>query len=310
MEGYFPAWPLRNANTKMTLSDFLLELLVFLSGLGKSLASPFQLPSSSLSQPLHSLIISTTTMQAYTQVRLDDQLLASLELVLNLDSTLYWAQSQGDSSPPLPLSPEAPGSPLDLEAFEGNEEGWMDQEKCKFTLFDQKTPLERDRKKRGRRPLRPFDPIKKKTEEKDKYWLRGFRAYMKAEYNHIRAQISTEDRVFWREYLSIGGKPEKGNAYLSYGKKYKDFLFSHKTFTELFRDWFVTKGEQELAKKCEPNSDLWFVFYDYGVKELLPYEVNSATSSPELFPSNSKSPSALYDFTMVDSEDLVDSLLA
>lgn len=247
------------------------------------------------------------------QVRLDDQLLACLEQVLNLDSTLYWAQSPGDSSPPLPLSPEAPGSPLDLDAFEGSEEGWMDQGKdlkCNFALLDKQIAFDKTGKKRGRRPLRPFDPIKKKTEEKDKYWLRGFRAYMKAEYSHIRAQMSTEDRAFWREYLSIGGKPEKGNTYLSYGKKYKDFLFSHKTFTELFRDWFVTKGQQELAKKCEPNSDLWFVFYDYGVKELLPYEANSVTSSPELVPSNSKSPSGLYDFTMVDSEDLVDSMLA
>ena len=43
-----------------------------------------------------------------------------------------------------------------------------------------------DRPKRGRRPLRPYDPIRKKTEEKDKYWLRAFRSY-------IRKVVETEE---------------------------------------------------------------------------------------------------------------------
>jgi hypothetical protein len=252
-------------------------------------------------------------MEAYTQARLDDKLIASLEQVLNIDSVLYWTQNQGELSPPLLLSPENPGSPLHFDVSEGGvggelESGYEISYPCAH--YDQHTALEEGKKRRGRRPLRPFDPIKKKTEEKDKYWLRGFRAYMKAEYNHIRSEMSTEDRTFWREYLSTRGKPKKGNSYLSYGKKYKDFLFAHKTFTDLFRQWFIAKGQEELAKKCEPNSDLWFVFYDYGVKQLLPYEANSVTSSPELLPSEFKSTPTFYDFTMVDSEDLADSLLA
>lgn len=35
----------------------------------------------------------------------------------------------------------------------------------------------KEKRKRGRRPIRPQDPIRKKTEEKDKYWLRAFRSY-------------------------------------------------------------------------------------------------------------------------------------
>lgn len=52
------------------------------------------------------------------------------------------------------------------------------------------------KKKRGRRPLRPFDPIKKKTEEKDKYWLRAFRSYMKFYFAHIEDSLNEEEKEF------------------------------------------------------------------------------------------------------------------
>ena len=51
-------------------------------------------------------------------------------------------------------------------------------------------------KKRGRKPIRPNDPIKKKTEEKDKYWLRGFRGYMKNHYNEIAHTLNPEEQAF------------------------------------------------------------------------------------------------------------------
>lgn len=249
-------------------------------------------------------------METYAQLKLDDKLIASLDQVLNLDCTLYWTGNQGEDSPPLQMSPDAPDSPTHLNLYD---EEWLDDSHDISPSPITSPPLFPSvvlKRKRGRRPLRPFDPIKKKTEEKDKYWLRGFRAYMKSEYSHLRAVMSAEDRVFWKDYLGTGGKPEKGNVYLSYGRKYKNFLFSHRSFKELFRVWFVTKGQEELAKKCEPNSDLWFVFYDYGVKELLTYEPNSTVTSPEIRPVESKSQCDSDDFTMVDTEELTDALLA
>lgn len=124
------------------------------------------------------------------------------------------------------------------------------------------------KKRRGRRPLRPLDPIRKKTEEKDKYWLRAFRAYMRAAYPCLRERMSPEDRVFWEAYLSPSGKPGKGGQFSSYGRAYKSFLFSKPTFMKCFRRWFTEFGEAELAKKCARSTDLWFVFYDYASKDL------------------------------------------
>lgn len=68
------------------------------------------------------------------------------------------------------------------------------------------------RGRRGRRPLRPQDPVKKKTEEKDKYWLRAFRAYMKLEYEALQNIFTLAEQAFWRDHLGSGGKPEKGSA--------------------------------------------------------------------------------------------------
>jgi hypothetical protein len=65
--------------------------------------------------------------------------------------------------------------------------------------------------RRGRKPLRPQDPIKKKTEEKDKYWLRAFRAYMQTIISDIEDYLCPTEQDFWREHLSAVGKPEKGN---------------------------------------------------------------------------------------------------
>mmetsp|Transcript_16738 Transcript_16738/g.16644 ORF Transcript_16738/g.16644 Transcript_16738/m.16644 type:complete len:243 (+) Transcript_16738:5-733(+) len=132
-------------------------------------------------------------------------------------------------------------------------------------------------KKRGRRPLRPFDPIKKKTEEKDKYWLRSFRSFMKFNYPKIEHTLSNQDKVFLQEYLSPRGKPDKGNKFLSYGKKYKDYLFSHQIFVDQYREWFKSYGQAELSKKCKVGSDLWFVYYDYASKDLFSYSVSKKT---------------------------------
>lgn len=67
---------------------------------------------------------------------------------------------------------------------------------------------------------------------------------------------------------------------MSYGRKYKDYLFSHAVFVEQFQKWFVKFGEAELSKKCRTGSDLWFVFYDYASKELYHYRPMTHLDSP------------------------------
>jgi hypothetical protein len=57
--------------------------------------------------------------------------------------------------------------------------------------------------------LRPQDPIKKKTEEKDKYWLRAFRTYMQGAYLDIQVSLFPHEQIFWRSFLSAAGKPGK-----------------------------------------------------------------------------------------------------
>lgn len=64
-----------------------------------------------------------------------------------------------------------------------------------------------DKPKRGRKPknVKPF----KKTEEKDKFWLRAFRTYIKKEYRRFKSDLLLTERAFWREYLSKIGQPER-----------------------------------------------------------------------------------------------------
>mmetsp|Transcript_18497 Transcript_18497/g.33371 ORF Transcript_18497/g.33371 Transcript_18497/m.33371 type:complete len:232 (-) Transcript_18497:36-731(-) len=126
-------------------------------------------------------------------------------------------------------------------------------------------------KRRGRKPIRPNDPIRKKTEEKDKYWLRAFRAYMKAHIAELKKLLLPAELKWWKFYLSADGKPGKGHSYLSYGKMYKNYIFSQPTFVKFFRSWFTEFGDQELRRKCAPGTDLWFVFYDYAQNELYNY---------------------------------------
>ncbi|CAG9323727.1 unnamed protein product [Blepharisma stoltei] len=140
------------------------------------------------------------------------------------------------------------------------------------------SPGSENRKKRGRKPIRPNDPIKKKTEEKDKYWLRVFRAYMKTRYSKLKPRLTQNEQLFWLEYLGPSGKPGKGNQFLSYGKRYKNFLFAEPIFVAAFRDWFQNHGHEDLSKKCKPGSDLWYVYYDYASKDLVNYIPHGASS--------------------------------
>lgn len=125
--------------------------------------------------------------------------------------------------------------------------------------------------KRGRKPKCPNDPIKKKIEEKDKFWLRMFRNHMRTKYQKISNSLNEEEKSFWQEYLSAKGVPDRNNIFSSYGKKYKDHLFSQPSYFFYFHEWFYEYGEAELGRKCARGSDLWVVFYEHCSKELINY---------------------------------------
>ncbi|OMJ73599.1 hypothetical protein SteCoe_27674 [Stentor coeruleus] len=183
---------------------------------------------------------------------------------------------------------------------------------------ERKQPTSPLQKKRGRKPIRPNDPIKKKTEEKDKYWLRGFRGYMKTRYNDIAHTLSPDEQNFWHEHLSSKGVPDKGNVFSSYGKRYKNHLFCQPSFVYYFQEWFHEYGEIELSRKCNPGSDLWFVFFDYASKELVNYVPIGCSSIDGIeSPRSPASPGELnedpndepVDFCMVgvENDDLIES---
>lgn len=183
-----------------------------------------------------------------------------------------------------------------------------------------KAPSSPGQKKRGRKPIRPNDPIKKKTEEKDKYWLRVFRGYMKTRFPEISQLLTNEEIHFWQDHLSSKGVPDKGNIYSSYGKKYKNHLFSQPSFVFYFQEWFYQYGEIELGRKCSPGSDLWFVFFDYASKELVNYVPTGCSSLDGL--DSPKSPASPFsgnedfdkepvEFSMValESDELIEFFL-
>jgi hypothetical protein len=151
--------------------------------------------------------------------------------------------------------------------FSLNYEQEMDSQLEKFA-FDIIQEPERAKKKRGRKPLRPNDPIQKKTEIKDKYWFRAFRNFIKIHLAKVKNLLDDQSLRFWTLYTSKAGKPGKESNFLSYGRSYKSFLYSEVTFASVFKAWFVEYGAAELQKKYEPESDLWFIYYDYASKEI------------------------------------------
>ena len=97
------------------------------------------------------------------------------------------------------------------------------------SLFSQFDAFDPSPKTRGRKKLRPGNPLK--TEVLDKYWLRAFKNFIKSEYLDIK--IITNDPNFWTWYL-VNGKPGKNKEFLSYNANYKKKLFENKTFSAMF----------------------------------------------------------------------------
>ncbi|CAG9333143.1 unnamed protein product [Blepharisma stoltei] len=163
-------------------------------------------------------------------------------------------------------------------------------------------------RKRGRKPIRPNDPIKKKTEEKDKYWLRSFRSYIADEYSNFKDKLNSEENSFWIIYLSSKGKPDKGNKFLSYGRRYKNYLFSQPSFVKYFQEWFTNFASQELSRKCKPGTDLWFVFYDYGANDLYNYVPHESVRKESSSSYDMNYDQAENQLDFVDNEAFIESL--
>lgn len=139
--------------------------------------------------------------------------------------------------------------------------------------------LQKEKPKRGRKPLRPNDPIRTKTEEKDKFWLRAFRGYMRKFIDLHWKDFSNEEKLFWKFFFSANGKPGKKRRFLSYGKKYKQFLFGCEFFKSKFQVWFEENGPSVLEKKYRPGTNEWFVYYNYCETELFYYNEKKVPSS-------------------------------
>ena len=90
-------------------------------------------------------------------------------------------------------------------------------------LFDLEQPaLEPEKKKRGRKPLRPNDPIRTKTEEKDKFWLRAFRSFVRKFVDIHCKEFVTMSVPFGSFTLARMGNNERKKRDLFYGRLYKN----------------------------------------------------------------------------------------
>ena len=158
-------------------------------------------------------------MANFEKLRFDEKLIASLDQILDLNAIvepgMWGSNTSGEASPPFSMSPGSPDSPMSpssLDSYPDGEYLNIPSEGGIIHYCDESSPPSSPhaKKRRGRKPLRPFDPVKKKTEEKDKYWLRAFRSYMKENYAVFRGEMSADDRLFWKDHLGPDGKPEKG----------------------------------------------------------------------------------------------------
>ena len=146
-----------------------------------------------------------------------------------------------------------------------------------------------EKPKKGRKPKEGVKKGNKKTEEKDKFWLRAFRTCMKGEFLHFKTSLTPSERSFWREYLSSEGQPERSLKYSlhrfrSYGKQYKDYLFGHPSFSARFRDWLNLEGLEELERKYpqDRNRDTHRMLREYAYEVLAVYDTGKTTETDSL----------------------------
>ena len=118
-------------------------------------------------------------------------------------------------------------------------------------------------KKRGRKKLRPLNPTK--TEIMDKFWLRGFREFMKMNQSELKPCLN--DQEFWTFFLSRSGNPGKKRKFLSYSKEYKKYLWGNKSFSTVFIAWIMLYGSIKIPRKNFKGN--WELYFNYLCTDLV-----------------------------------------
>lgn len=118
-------------------------------------------------------------------------------------------------------------------------------------------------KARGRKKLRPGNPLK--TEVMDKFWLRLFRSFIKSNFGSICSASSDKD--FWKWFI-FKGKPGKDCSFLSYNKEYRERIFSNPSFCALFAAWGMNPGYSLNLRNNLKES--WTFYFEYLTYELVP----------------------------------------
>ena len=138
-----------------------------------------------------------------------------------------------------------------------------------FFPVDDAKALSSGKSSRGRKKLRPGNPLK--TEVLDKFWFRLFTNFVKS--NILDIQAMTNNPEYWSWYLK-NGKPGKKSNFLSYNSKYKQMLFANRAFSSMFAAWGLIYGTMKTPNKILKAS--WEYYYQYLFKELIPQAFDHA----------------------------------
>ena len=189
--------------------------------------------------------------------------------------------SEGNYSPPLPLSPESPDS------FEEGEEGpetmvlleEVGEGESVLTLV----PMHVCTSEAGTQtePRRTLLFSTKKKEELDKFWLRQFRKYMKRDYASLKGAMSAAEKACWKNYLDFKMKPEKNGEFKSYSRAYKQKLFEDPAFVPGFTRWFEREGEKLLGKRFGRDSPGFLSYYEHARTHFVEMDRASNDFDPE-----------------------------
>lgn len=151
--------------------------------------------------------------------------------------------------------------------FSTNFDQEMDNQLEKFS-FESSESSKKAEKKRGRKPQRSQNRSNKMAETIENYWIRSFRNFIKCHLDKIKFVLNEREMQFWSSFVSKSSKNSKKSQFLTDNKELRPHLHEEKTFGMVFKAWFVEYGEEELLKKFQKNSDMWFIYYEYAVIEI------------------------------------------
>lgn len=151
--------------------------------------------------------------------------------------------------------------------FSTNFDQEMDNQLEKFS-FESSESSKKAGKKRGRKPRRPQNRPNRMVETIEKYWVRSFRKYIKLHLDKIKFVFNEREMQFWGAFVSKSTKNSKNSQFSTENQEFKTHLHEEKSFGMVFKAWFVEYGEEELSKKFQKNSDMWFIYYEYAIIEI------------------------------------------